>query len=339
MSSASPATSEIEAITGRLQHAVRRRFGSGAGIDRIDVATVGASNRTILFDLVDSEVRRRLVFRQENYTLAYTPFIDPHIQFELLQVAYDEGVPVPEPIFEFDEQDDLGRGYVVAFVAGETLPKRLLEDPEFTAARADFPRQAGTILARLHAIDTRRVSILEAVPESGDPIAAQIRHYDHYGEPQPALEFAFRWLERNRPASSLRRFVHGDFRNGNMIMNSDGIAAVLDWECAHLGDPIEDFGWLCARSWRFGRVNEPVGGFGRRDALNAAYEAAGGTPVDAEAARWWEIFALLKWALFNVMQVRGHISGERRSPVFAACGRNTCLIEYDLLMTIAGKFD
>ncbi|MCZ6896008.1 MAG: phosphotransferase family protein [Gammaproteobacteria bacterium] len=339
MSGASAAQDELTAIVERLRTAVKGRFGSDAEVDNVEVATLGGSNRTLLFDLKTAERRRRLVFRQETVTLENSPFIAPEKQYEVIKVAFAHGVPVPEPIFQLEPTDGLGRSYVVAHVAGETLPKRLLSDAAFAEARTRYVGQAGEILARLHAIDAAEVSVLESVPHSHDALKAQTALYDHYGEPHPALEFAFRWLEHNRPDSCAPCFLHGDFRNGNMIVNHAGIQAVLDWECAHLGDPVEDLGWMCTRSWRFGHIDKPAGGFGTREDLYRAYEQAGGRPVDRAVARWWEIFGLLRWALFNVMQVFGHMAGVRRSPAFAACGRNTCLIEYDLLMTIAGRFD
>lgn len=330
---------ELSAITELLRAAVRRRFGSTSDIDNISLATLGGSNRTVLFDLTDTQGSRRLVSRQETYTLEHSPFLPPEYQYQLLRIAFAHGVPVPEPVFEFTDEDRLGRGHVVACIDGETLPKRLLTDAGFAGAREVFIEQAGAILARLHAIDPVEVAFLEDVADSRDPLAAQLAHYDHYGHAHPALDFAFRWLEQNRPGSTRRTLVHGDFRNGNMIVGGEGIRAVLDWECAHLGDPLEDIGWLCTRAWRFGNDDRPVGGFGLRGELYAAYEAAGGQRIDADAVRWWEIFGSLRWALFNIMQIYGHLSGARRSPAFAACGRNTCLIEYDLLMTIAGRLD
>ncbi|MEQ8494034.1 MAG: phosphotransferase family protein, partial [Gammaproteobacteria bacterium] len=194
-------------------------------------------------------------------------------------------------------------------------------------------------LARIHAIDPGLLPELEAVPESGDPLAAWLGYLDRWEEPHPALELAFRWLERHRPTHTQRTLLHGDFRVGNVLVGGEGIRALLDWECAHFGDPLEDFGWLCTRSWRFEHPERPAAGIGLRENLYRAYEAAGGRAVDREAARWWEIFGLARWALYNVMQIYGHVSGRRRSPAFAACGRNTCLIEYDLLMTIAGRYD
>ncbi len=338
MAEAPPLPRDVVGAVERLLVACRRRYGNNADIEDVSVATLGGSSRTILFDLVTDAGREALVSRQETYTLDQSPFLPPALQFRLLELAFREGVPVPEPRFEFEQDEGLGRGHSMRRVAGETQPKRLLTDPASANARAGFVAEAAGVLARLHAIDPAHAAFLEPTPDSRDPLAAQLERYDYYGEPHPALDFAFRWLEQRRPAAPRRCLVHGDFRVGNMIMDESGIKAVLDWECAQLGDPMADLGWLCTRSWRFGFNDRPVGGIGQRAELFAAYEAAGGTTVDPAAVRWWEIFGLLRWALLNVMQVHGHLCG-RRSPAFAACGRNTALIEYDLLMTIDGRFD
>jgi aminoglycoside phosphotransferase (APT) family kinase protein len=335
---AEPQDDDLPAILERLRAAIRRHYGDAADIADPSVATLGGSSRTILFDLVLAGTRERLVSRQETYTLDASPFLSPERQYRLLELAFRHAIPVPEPIFEFIAEDELGRGHVMRCVEGETLPKRLLNDPAFAVARERFVEQAAGILARLHAIDPREAAFLEDTADSRDPLQAQLERYDYYGEPHPALDYAFRWLEQERPASTRKCLVHGDFRNGNMIVDATGIKAVLDWECAHLGDPMADFGWLCTRSWRFGNTDRPVGGFAKREVLYAAYEAAGGEAIDPAAVRWWEIFGLLRWSMLNIMQVHGHLSG-RRSPVYAACGRNTSTIEYDLLMTIARKFD
>ncbi len=334
-----PEVGLLDQIIARLRTAVRRRFGSQSGIENISVATLGGSNRTLLFDHVDGGARRRLVFRQETYRLAGSPFISPHDQYRLLELAAGHDIPVPPPIFEFDAADHLDRGYVVGYVAGETLPRRLLHDARFATARERFCAQAGEILAHLHAIAPERAAFLADTPDSRDPVAAQLARFDSYAEHHPALELGLRWLVRQRPGPRPVRLLHGDFRNGNMIVDETGIRAVLDWECSHLGSPLEDLGWLCVRSWRFGQVDKPVGGFGGRQEFHAAYIAAGGCSVDQEEVRWWEIFGLVRWAVLNIMQVHGHLSGARRSAAFAACGRNTCLIEYDLLMTMLGRYD
>jgi len=68
------------------------------------------------------------------------------------------------------------------------------------------------------------------------------------------------------------------------------------------------------------------------------YSGAGGDPIDPDEVRYWEVFGLVRWAIINMMQAHGHVLGGRRSVVFAACGRNVSQIEYDLLMTISGRY-
>lgn len=336
MTSTPPAAPE--ALLRRLAAAVRKRFGATATLDNVEVATLGGSNRTLLFDLVEGAARRRLVFRQETYRLEQSPFISPHAQYQLLELAQAHDLPVPPPVFEFDEEDGLDRGYVVGFVEGETLPRRILSDARFAAARQRFPAQAGEIIGRLHAISPARAVFLAETPDSVDPVQAQLARLDYYGEAHPAVELAIRWLARHPPRPATRRLLHGDFRIGNLIMGSDRIRAVLDWECAHLGDPMEEFGWLCLRSWRFGLIDQPVGGICAREPLYRAYTAASGIEVDPDAVHWWEVFGFVRWIVLNIMQAHGHWTGIRPSPAFAACGRNTCLIEYDLLMTLLGHY-
>lgn len=328
----------LDDVVAKLALALKRRYGEAACVENVAVATLGASNRTLLFDLVEPTGRRRLVLRQETLKSTVSPFISPHDQFEILKVVYRHGVAVPEPVFELEPEDNLDVGYVMACVEGETLPKTLLKAPEFGLARKRFAAQTGEIFARLHGIDISEVGFLEKSIDSIDPLAAQIHRYDAYGEYHPGLDVGIRWLENNRPQSRPRTFVHADYRNGNIILNAEGIAAVLDWECAHIGSAMEDFGWVCLRSWRFGNLDKPVGGFGPRSELYAAYTSNGGQPIDEDEIRWWEIFGSLRWAVLNMMQVDGHVKGTRRSLPFACCGRNTSMIEYDMLMTIAGHF-
>lgn len=321
-----------------LRRTIRRRFGEKADIDNIDVPTLGGSNRTIVFDLVDGNTRRRLVSRQETYTSPNSPFLPPAVQFRIMKVVHDQGFPAPEPIFLYEPEDEMGNGFVTAFVAGETMPKKLIQGSEFAEVRKTLAAQLGELLAFLHSLDPAPAAFLESWPDSIDPIDAQRQRLDLYEEAHPALELGLRWLESHRPPARRRSIVHGDFRMGNFMVGPNGVTAILDWECCHLGNGIEDFGWLCTRSWRFGRIDRPVGGFGQREQFYAAYEAAGGGKVDDDEVRYWEIFGLLRWAVINLGQAHGHVFGGRRSVVFAAQGRNTSQMEYDLLMTMLGHY-
>jgi aminoglycoside phosphotransferase (APT) family kinase protein len=130
--------------------------------------------------------------------------------------------------------------------------------------------------------------------------------------------------------------VHGDFRNGNFIVGPGGIRAVLDWELAHLGDPVEDLGWLCVKSWRFGVNDRLVGGFGDLDDLLRAYAAAGGGAVDEDAVRWWVALGTIRWGVIAVGQSYTHLAGLVRSVELATLGRRVAEMEWDLLQLLDG---
>ena len=237
----------------------------------------------------------------------------------LFEAAASAGVPVPALVHA-------GEWLVMERIDGETIPRKILRDEEYAAARPKLARQCGQVLAKLHSIPPASVPGLEAP----DQLQQWRTTLDSLGQAQPVFEVAFKWLGDTRPASTTSAVVHGDFRNGNLIVGPDGVRSVLDWELAHLGDPMEDLGWLCATPWRFG-VDLPVGGFGTYDDLVAGYESAGGGTVDRDALHWWEVLATLKWGVMCILQATTHVSGMIRSVELAAIGRRTCETEWDLL--------
>ena len=149
-------------------------------------------------------------------------------------------------------------------------------------------------------------------------------------EARPAFELALRWLHDHEPPHRPPPVVHGDFRIGNLLVDETGLRAVLDWELSHLGDPLEDLGWLCVRAWRFGGEGE-VGGVGPLEDLLEAYADATGAPVSADDVRWWIVAGTLTWGLICAVQARRHLDGHVRSVELATIGRRVCETEYDLL--------
>ena len=251
-------------------------------------------------------------------------------EVDVLSVAHAGGVRVPAVIVDGSKSDELGLPFmIVEAVEGETIARRIQRDERYAGARTVLVDQLAASLAALHAVDPSTVPDLA----EQDQLPLYRAVYESLGESHPVFDLAFRWLETNRPAPGSRAIVHGDFRLGNVIVDDRGLAAVLDWELAHVGDPMEDLGWLCVRAWRFGGT-APVAGLGSREELFSAYERHAGVRPDAAVVRWWEIIGTLKWGVMCIQQAHTHLSGAARSHELAAIGRRESENEWDLLNLI-----
>jgi len=312
-------------LADRLQDLLRRELGR-ADLEVADLRrlTGGASRETWSFTAGD----QRFVLQRERTGSPRTGAMAT--EAALLRAAADAGVPVAPLVSASGEPDALGAGHLVSrFVEGETIARKILRDDEFADARERLAADCGRALAAIHSIPT------DAVPElvRTDQVAQYRQVLDDFGDPHPTFEHAFRWLGANRPPATGEAVVHGDFRLGNLMVGAGGLEAVVDWELAHLGDPMEDLGWLCTRAWRFGGAL-PVGGVGTYDQLFDAYAAASGRPVDPQVVRWWEVLGTLKWGIMCIIQARAHLDGLSRSMELAAIGRRVCENEHDLLLLL-----
>jgi len=251
---------------------------------------------------------------------------EPLRQAALLKSAAQAGVPVPRVVAEGTDDAALGPNWIVVeAVAGTTDPREILAGADLTGA----PALIDSIAAALAAVHRMQVDP-GLVPALDNPLAEVRRSYDELGEPHSTFELAFRALGDGPPAER-RTFVHGDFRIGNLMVGERGVTAVLDWELAHTGDPVEDLGWLCVPAWRFARPDRPAAGLGTRAELTEAYARHSGLEVDPRALRWWELAGTLRWGVICVMQAFTHLSGQVRSIEHAVIGRRACEVEWDLL--------
>lgn len=250
----------------------------------------------------------------------------------VLRVAGEGGVPVPR-LVAARRTDDGAAFMILEAVEGETIARKIQRDAEYESARTRLVADLGTALAAVHALDPADTPGLAPV----DQVEFYTNVLDSLDEPHPTFELVRNWLLAHRPPSGRTCVVHGDFRLGNVIVGTDGLRAVIDWELAHLGDPMEDLGWLCVKAWRFGG-RPPVAGLGSYEELFEAYEAAGGAPVDPQVVRWWEVLGTWKWGIMCVLQANAHLSGVVRSHELAAIGRRVCENEYDLFLALEGRW-
>ena len=259
---------------------------------------------------------------------------DMGVEVAALRAARAGGVPVADVVAASTDASQLGAAYMVlSHVAGETIARKILRDPEFAPARAKLTHDCAVALARLHAIDPAAVPNLVAT----DQVQQYRLTLDATADAHPAFELAFRWLDDHRPPPQPSRVLHGDFRLGNLMIGHDGLAAVLDWELAHIGDPLEDLSWLCVKAWRFGS-SKPVAGVGEYEELLDAYATESGMRLDPDALRWWEVLGTLKWGIMCIMQTEAHLTGIARSHELAAIGRRVCENEHDLFLALEGRW-
>jgi aminoglycoside phosphotransferase (APT) family kinase protein len=250
------------------------------------------------------------------------------VEAALVRAAFAAGVRAPEVVGELVEADGLGSGYVMKRVEAEVNPANILAAPPPSLIR-DIARE----LAHIHAI---RPTDAIAIPhmDTAAALAELKARFATYGGDRPIIALAIRWCEDHLPQPVEPRLVHGDFRMGNLMVDANGLAAVLDWELAHWGDPHEDLAYGCMAVWRFGQINKPAFGVADLDSYFAAYEAVNGHTVDRVRFRFWLVYRTLWWALGCLQMAEIWRSGIDRSLERPVIGRRTSENELDLLMLL-----
>ncbi|WP_339674841.1 phosphotransferase family protein [uncultured Zhongshania sp.] len=329
-------TTRAEDLLAPLEKALSRQFAEPVTIAGLRRLTGGAAAQTWAFSAMTSQGEQALILRRGNDASQFGGALSKSQEAYVLGAAVAAGVPAPAIVLKLSTEDGLGEGFIMRHIAGETLPQKILKDPRYAVARGKMAGQCGDILAAIHAVPLKTVTGLHRAL-AADQIAFYRQAYDGYQQSLPVFEYAFRWLAEHIPLCTEETLVHGDFRNGNLIVDEDGVRAVLDWELSHIGDPMEDLGWLCVNSWRFGRIDKPVGGFGDRDSLYQAYSQASGRQVDPKVVTFWELFGVLKWGVICLYQCDMHLSGRERSLERVAIGRRVSECELDILDLLRGE--
>lgn len=262
-------------------------------------------------------------------------------EFQLLKLAYRAGLKVPKPICCEPSGEWLGAPFFIAErLPGFALGSRLVK----AAARDGFGnglvQQLGVQLAHLHQFQPPLAELTflccPDVPIAQLRVATYRDYLERLAEPQVTLEYGLAWLQQNAPTEQPVVLCHGDFRTGNLLVDEAGqLQAILDWEFADWGTPLEDLAWFCARCWRFGAEPQQAGGLGSREVFYQAYlaEAELGE-IDERAMAYWEIMAALRWAVIALLQFERFRGGGEQSLELALTGAIVPDLEYDILQGI-----
>ena len=321
----------------RLQALVRRLVPGASHVEGLRRLSAGATLETWAFSAVGEGVARPLILRRSPGGLRGHESLPLPLEAALVQALAGRGIPLAHVVHTLVEADQLGDGFLMDRVDGETIPRKILRDAAFADVRPRLAAQFGAILAAIHAVDVAVLPALALRPPSTTLARLQARHAA-MDRPSAVFELAFRWLRDRLPADPVApQLVHGDFRNGNLIVGPEGVRAVIDWEIAHLGDPAEDLAWICLPPWRFGQIQQPVGGLGARQDLFDAYAAATGRPVDGDRVDFWQVMGSLRWGIGCAGMLDWFASGRDATVERAMIARRVSENELDLMRFFAGR--
>jgi len=225
---------------------------------------------------------------------------DRRLEFAILSALAGSNVPVPRARWLDADGTRLGRPSIVMDLADGVCDYIVLNGDRPLDRRLAIAQRLYDRLADIHLVDWRALGLDRVLENPGNKAAlaaldyweAELRRVQL--EPEPELELVIAWLRDRAPENAVVTLVHGDFKPGNVLMQGDEVTLVLDWETAHLGDPLEDIGWvtnpLRAGEHRIPDVWEPSD-------LIARWSERTGLPADPVAVRWWNVLANFKQAM------------------------------------------
>ena len=290
----------------------------GADVTGMTQLAGGASKEVWAVTTADG---RELIVRRAGGGVIHLDTLSLRQEFDVLIAARNAGIRVPDPIAYLGELD--GReAFVMERVYGESIGRRIVKAPP-----PHLGLELADELAKIHAIPSAALSFL---PEQ-NLWQRLYNELDSVDEPHPAIELGIAWCRERLPLDRPKVVGHGDFRIGNVVVDDNGIVAILDWEFAHLSDPAEDLAWPMIRAWRFGNDDLRLGGIGAAEPFLERYAELTGTVVPVDELLAWEVVGNCKWAIGALTQARRHLRGEERSVELAILGRLAAEMEYELL--------
>ena len=306
-------------------------------VSNLEPLTGGASKEIWKFEVSNAKQSTKMILRRGSGIegpLAIKTADEARIQKEVIKV----GAPVPIILAVSKNEEELGDSYIMHFVEGESIARKILRDKEYKKALPILAYQCGEAIAKIHNVDINNFSFLPKKPAE-DQLEDLYSTYQSFEQPSPVFEYAYLWLKEQDFGNFQESLVHGDFRLGNIIVNAEGLQSIIDWELAHIGNPLQDLGWVCGNSWRFGKNDKVVGGFGELEDLLEGYNSVSKLKVDKEMVRCWQVFGTFRWGVICLIQAYAHLNGTINSIEKAAIGRRVSETEIDIvdLLFLGGK--
>jgi aminoglycoside phosphotransferase (APT) family kinase protein len=256
-----------------------------------------------------------------------------------------KGVPVPEPLFNEDDPSLLGKPFLVmSRLEGAAWPGEIRK-PEYKDKWLEISNRMFEILGLISSHDIQDLGLDKEmkVPLVDEIWAIELEKWekmiaDNPIGPLPVISAAIRKLRREPPPAPPKpSVVHGDYRIGNYLYTPDGIIGILDWELAHLGDPIEDLAWAFAKSWEFEQAPGKIAGKLSPDEAIRIWERASGLNVDRMSLKWLTLLTNVKlYAMWVSAAKRAMTHSERRVMNIDATWKNMYAQELWILDEMGG---
>jgi aminoglycoside phosphotransferase (APT) family kinase protein len=302
-----------------------QRWGEAVEVVGIEQIPGGASRETYRVAVRTAAGERGLILRRD----PKSSLIDTEraLEFRTYAAVHQTDLPVPEPLILEEDPRHLERPFsVMSEIPGCESAIASLALPQFAGLRDRIGEQAWTLMGRLAALDVDELGLPEFMPVPEHPAARELDYWAGVIEqdamhPQPVAAAAVRWLRRHLPAPAQKLcLVHGDFRSGNFLFDETGeVRGILDWEMAHIGDPLEDLAWSLDPLWGWPE-RKLAGGLLTREHAIRVWERASGMTVDRQVFRWWQVFASLKAVAIWISSTEDFCNGESKEPILAMAG-------------------
>jgi len=324
-------------LAERLGAYLTRTSGKPTKVEGLARISGGASRETYRYDAESDGERGAFILRRD----PPGSLIDTDRRLEFLAIRSFAGkeVAAPEAVVLEEQGAELERPFfIMRRVDGGVAGSPFNPDP-FGPHAAEIGDQFFSILGRIAREPLTGLPILEAA-EAPDPADCWRRELDYWAgvieadeqHPQPIVRAAIRRLRRSPPPPAARiSMVHGDYRSGNFLHDGAGrIIAVLDWEMAHLGDPLEDLAWAMDPLWSRAADRRVSGMVSREDGL-AFWRQASGLDIDEKALAWWSLFASVKAQAIWTSSAKAWRDGGMVEPILAFSGWFTARRQDEIL--------
>ena len=271
-------------------------------------------------------IERALILRRD--PAASLIETDRTTEFRAYRAFHELGLPVPEPIALELDAAALERPFFIMEEITDCAVGSILAPDPYGPHREKVGQQFWSVLGRIAKPDPGEIGLgdFDGARDRTTCWSHELARWEKVidedeSEPQPIARAAIRWLRRNPPPPAQKiSVVHGDYRTGNFLVDAKGdIRAILDWEMAHLGDPLEDLAWALDPLWSHGDPAHPAGTVARDRAI-AIWEEASELRAEAQALAWWETFASLKGLAIWISAAREYAEGRNTEAVNAFSG-------------------